>query len=184
MIYSFDYDLINKNIPVQTVKSDGSFSYTDCCLCDFHIDNKNFDNNSSIKEICKNFAFDKTIITELKHQPIVHYNATPKFFALTTANAMAHTFYIPKDILAIAFFWTRDTSQPVWLECFEVNESFRYYATSKKFTHVGTTAISALKDVYKNQGILGEAMAGVVPFWLKNNFKVINGLVLGWDAQR
>lgn len=163
-----DYNIISTNIPVLTNQNNGQFEFKDCYFLEFIIksDDKT---KQKIKTLCKPFVFRFGVRNELsEHIPgNIH-----RLFLLTDPNIIKNGFENTDDFLAFAL--CDDNPKNTEIQYFEVNYKFKHsYEPKQKYRRVGTSALNALKEIYKNRELYGKSAQEALKFWLKNDFTLI-----------
>lgn len=175
-----DYFLENTHVPVLTHQNNGEYVAKDCYLVEFAV-KPDSETRQKICMICEPFDFIDSVQYEIVRLKYFSEPVTPRLFILAAPAAIEHDFFVMDDLLAMAF--CIDSEKYTTLKLFEVNYKFRHkYIGTKKYADVGTSAINALKQVYKKSEIRGKSVMDALYFWQKNDFTDMDNrpLYLHW----
>lgn len=166
-IINQDYNIISNDVPVLTRQENGRFEFTDCYFIELAIrpDDKTIE---KIMTMCEPFDYS-TAIKHLISKYIFVPGNIQRLFMLLGHGAIKNDFKHTDDFLAIAS--CADAHKKTTIQYFEVNYNFRHsYDPNQKYNRVGTSALDALKEVYKDHELCGRSALEALGFWLKNGF--------------
>lgn len=180
-----DYIIQNAHVPVLTRQDNNKYDFRDCYFLEFVV-RPDWDSRKKIEALCEPFDFMEGVRYEIIKNNVLLNNRTQRLFILATPIAPEHDFFVTDDLLAMAF--CTDEDQSTTLDFFEVNYKFRHgyrYEPNQKYRRVGTSAIDALKKVYKNRELRGRSALEALTFWLKNDFTHIDNreLYVHWHQR-
>ena len=163
-----DYIMKNSKTPVLTRQQDGKFEFKDCYFLEIVIKQDN-ETMNRINTVCAPFDF----ITSVQNAISEYNNNILRLFILAGPDIIKNKFKEPDDFLALAL--CNDEKQRTNLQYFEVNCKFRHsYDPNQKYRCVGTSAVKALKEIYKSRELYGKSALHALKFWFKNGFTRID----------
>ena len=163
-----DYTVADAHIPVLTLQKNGQYEFRDCYFLEFVV-KPDYETCQKIRMVCEPFDFIESVQYSISRYNFFRKDRELRLFLLAAPDTIRHDFHMIDDLLAFAM--CLDGEQKTKILYFEVNYKFRHsYEPTQKYRRVGTSALDALKEVYKNRELYGRSAIHALKFWLKNDF--------------